>query len=34
MCRKDEATTDRYLQLFFNNSIANTIVTVESDIVL
>lgn len=31
VCRKDEATTDQHLQLFFNNSIANTIVTVESD---
>ena len=31
VCRKDEATTDEHLQLFFNNSIANTIVTVESD---
>ncbi|MEK5057934.1 hypothetical protein BK126_06540 [Paenibacillus sp. FSL H7-0326] len=31
VCRKDEATTDQQLQLFFNNSITNTIVTVESD---
>jgi len=31
VCRKDEATTERHLQLFFNNSIANTVVTVESD---
>ncbi|CAM3751672.1 DUF6886 family protein [Marinicrinis lubricantis] len=31
VCRRDEATTDEHLQLFFNNTIANTIVTVESD---
>lgn len=31
MCRRDEATTDQHLQLFFTNTIANTIVTVESD---
>ncbi|MGG3308363.1 DUF6886 family protein [Paenibacillus lautus] len=31
VCRKDEETTDQHLQLFFKNSIADTIVTVESD---
>lgn len=31
VCRREEATTDQHLQLFFNNTIANTIVTVEND---
>lgn len=31
VCRRDEATADRHLQLFFNHTIADTIVTVESD---
>ncbi|SDX04689.1 DUF6886 family protein [Paenibacillus sp. CF384] len=31
VCRRDETTTTQHLDLFFNHSIANTIVTVESD---
>jgi hypothetical protein len=31
VCRRDEATADRHLELFFNHTTADTIVTVESD---
>lgn len=31
VCRRTEATTEQHLQLFFRNTIANTVVTVESD---
>ncbi|MFD2329465.1 DUF6886 family protein [Cohnella sp. GCM10020058] len=31
VCRRDETTTEQHTQLFFNNSMADTIVTVESD---
>ncbi|MDI4643670.1 DUF6886 family protein [Cohnella hashimotonis] len=31
VCRKDETTTEQHTQLFFNNSMADTIVTAESD---
>jgi len=31
VCRRDEATAEQHLNLFFNHTAANTIVTVESD---